>query len=178
MSEQELREVATWLPVAGYEGRYEVSDRGEVRSLPRARTRGGILKQSLRANGYPFVSLSGKSTSVHTLVAEAFHGPRPPGHVVRHLSGDKRDNRAENLAWGTPSENEADKFTQGLLTLKTHCKQGHPYEGNTIKTQARGRRCGPCNAATTRAWREARRAQQPADAPEGHGDADEAGEVE
>lgn len=51
--------------------------------------------------------------NVHAAVCEAFHGPRPPGLVVRHLNGDCRDNRACNLEWGTRRENELDKFRHG-----------------------------------------------------------------
>lgn len=46
---------------------------------------------------------------VHVVVCTAFHGPRPAGMITRHLNGDPRDNRAENLRWGTFEENEADK---------------------------------------------------------------------
>lgn len=49
----------------------------------------------------------------HAVVCTAFHGPRPVGQVVRHLNGDPADCRADNLAWGTHAENEADKKRQG-----------------------------------------------------------------
>lgn len=55
-----------------------------------------------------------KLFKVHTYVCEAFHGPRPsPDHVVRHLNGNNTDNRAENLAWGTKTENQADRVLHG-----------------------------------------------------------------
>ena len=54
---------------------------------------------------------------VHILACTAFHGPRPVGMIVRHLNGDPLDNRAENLAWGTPRENEADKRAHGRALL-------------------------------------------------------------
>jgi len=51
---------------------------------------------------------------VHRMVTEAFHGPRPtPQHQVRHLNGDRTDNRAENLAWGTAQENIDDRAVHG-----------------------------------------------------------------
>jgi len=53
------------------------------------------------------------SRRVHVLVCEAFHGPRPVGQEVRHLNGNKRDNRAENLRWGTRDENVADMIRHG-----------------------------------------------------------------
>lgn len=105
-----------WLPVVGYEGRYEVSDLGRVRSTPRRRTRGGLLTPALR-EGYPFVVLYLNGTrhahSVHHLVLEAFVGPRPEGQVARHGSPDRQDNRLANLCWGTYKENEADKLRDG-----------------------------------------------------------------
>lgn len=53
---------------------------------------------------------------VHRLVCELFHGPAPtPEHVVRHLDGVGTNNRADNLAWGLPPENEADKIKHGTL---------------------------------------------------------------
>ena len=51
---------------------------------------------------------------VHRLVCEAFHGPAPEGATqVRHLDGDPMNNHADNLAWGTYAENEADKAEHG-----------------------------------------------------------------
>lgn len=55
----------------------------------------------------------GRLWKVATIVCEAFHGPRPPGCEVAHLNGDSLDNRAENLAWKTRAENEADKVAHG-----------------------------------------------------------------
>lgn len=50
------------------------------------------------------------------LVAEAFHGPRPVGAVVRHTNGRSEDDRIENLLWGTQKENVADAKKHGTLT--------------------------------------------------------------
>lgn len=54
---------------------------------------------------------------VHSVVCVAFHGPRPEGMQVRHLNGDRCDNRADNLRWGTPKENQGDRRAHGT---------GHP----------------------------------------------------
>lgn len=54
-----------------------------------------------------------KKVSVHSLVAEAFIGPRPDGEVVRHLDGDSQNNCAENLAYGSTHENALDQVRQG-----------------------------------------------------------------
>lgn len=50
---------------------------------------------------------------IHGLVAEAFHGPRPDGMEVRHLDGDRLNNDATNLRWGTRSQNMRDKERHG-----------------------------------------------------------------
>lgn len=50
---------------------------------------------------------------LHRAIAEAFHGACPAGKECRHLDGDKTNNRAENLSWGTRRENVDDKFAHG-----------------------------------------------------------------
>jgi len=122
-----------WLPVIGYEGLYEVSDLGRVRSLDRdvvvmmpggrgtanGRTvrhyRGKVLRHTASSNGYPEVGLcrNGKNENrlVHLLVLEAFVGPCPPGQEARHgPPGDKTDARLVNLCYGTRKENFADRI--------------------------------------------------------------------
>jgi len=118
----------TWRPIAGFEGLYEVSDLGRVRSLPReirngphGRTRreGRILAPRIRRR-YLAVTLSRSgdhlTVSVHGLVAAAFIRPCPPGQQVRHGPSGKLDNRAVNLSYGTPAENSADKVRDGTVT--------------------------------------------------------------
>jgi hypothetical protein len=101
-----------WLPVPGYEGRYEVSDLGNVRSLPRQRTRGGVLSQ-IERYGYLSVCLSGRMFSVHRLVLLAHVGPCPKGMETAHCNGNRKDNRLSNLRWATKSENTADRAAHG-----------------------------------------------------------------
>lgn len=100
-----------WRPVMGYEGFYEVSDKGNVRRIAKGRGAqvGKILKQANGTNGYKQVTLSKDCNQlicrVHRLVAEAFI-PRQDGKdYVNHINGDKTDNRVENLEWVTRSEN-------------------------------------------------------------------------
>lgn len=102
------------MPVPGYEGLYEVSDLGHVRSFPRV-TRSGVrggkmLKPYLRRDGYLEVYLYKEprrkfSWLVHRLVLEAFVGKCPEGLEALHGGKDKTDNRLENLKWGTRSQN-------------------------------------------------------------------------
>jgi uncharacterized protein (DUF433 family) len=117
-----------WKPIPGYEGSYEVSDLGRVRSLDRRMpnrrwpstqhtrlVRGGVLKPTERSDGYLSVGLCGKSRLVHRLVLSAFAGPCPTGQQTRHLNGCRADNRAANLCWGTPGENTSDRFAHGTV---------------------------------------------------------------
>lgn len=106
-----------WRAVPGFEGLYEVSDFGRVRSLDRldrlGRRRAGILlRPGVASNGYPTVSLCGRTHCVHALVLTAFVGPAR-GRVCRHLDGDRKNNALSNLAWGSPVENRHDADRHG-----------------------------------------------------------------
>lgn len=115
----------TWKAVVGYEGIYEISDLGNMRSVPRIDIkgvpRGGHqMKFRLEKAGYYSVScyLNGvhKRKKVHVLVAEAFIGPRPSSDLVcRHLNDIKTDNVLTNLAWGTHKQNKADSRVNGTM---------------------------------------------------------------
>lgn len=79
---------------------------------------GKWLKPFPKRHGYLFVTMykgggSWEHIPVHTAICTAFHGPRKNGLQVRHLNGVNTDNRAENLAWGTGSENQADRVLHG-----------------------------------------------------------------
>jgi DNA-binding XRE family transcriptional regulator len=96
----------SWKPVEGYEGLYEVSDLGRVRSIKRS---GRILAGCQVAHGYIAVSLHKNNQKsmylVHRLVAKAFI-PNPENKSqVNHKDLDKRHNSVENLEWVTPREN-------------------------------------------------------------------------
>jgi NUMOD4 motif/HNH endonuclease len=109
-----------WRPVVGYEGLYEVSNHGRVRSLDRAvrqyrggveQRKGRIKRLSILREGYLGTSLSkgGKNVQkrVHILVAEAFLPPRPEwSNMVNHINKDRADNRVENLEWSDNGHNK------------------------------------------------------------------------
>lgn len=111
-----------WRDVPGWEGFYEVSDLGRVRSVQRVVKRSNGWPQTVRSrvllapigsHGYPRVNLSrpgGKPVQllVHHLVLEAFIGPRPAGTETLHGNGVRDDCRLTNLRWGTSVENKAD----------------------------------------------------------------------
>lgn len=115
-----------WLPVIGYEGYYEVSNLGSVRSLSKVvncnnnggvrRVFGKLLRSSIKGNYKSVVICKGSSertVNIHRLVAESFIPGS--GAVVRHLDGNPLNNAAENLAWGSHKDNEADKARHGRV---------------------------------------------------------------
>src|SRR5262245_28581247 len=109
--------IEEWRAVGGYEGLYEVSSRGRVRSL---RSKELMRPYPMLRGGYPAVNLSSngkKLCPVHRLVAEAFIGPRPPGADIRHLDGNPANARASNLCYGTRKDNERDKDRHGRRPL-------------------------------------------------------------
>jgi hypothetical protein len=143
-----------WLPVVGFEGYYEVSDMGNVRSILRRKgSPAALLKPWVNKRGYRAVGLSAAprklTREVHALVASAFLGPRPDGHEVRHLNGENLDCRLANLSYGTRSENTLDRVRHGThhMSMRAHCKRGHEFtESNTIRRSARPntRLCREC----------------------------------
>lgn len=100
-----------WKDIKGYDGLYEVSDQGRVRSLSRNTTKGKIIVQYKGGIGYLRVTLSKnnlhKTHLVHRLVAQAFVYNDDPEHKTQcnHINEDKTDNRACNLEWMTPKDN-------------------------------------------------------------------------
>ncbi len=118
-----------WKPIAGYEGMYEVSSLGRVKSIDRrVRTafaprvsRGAVMAGCAgdeRHYANVVLSKGGRSISymVHRLVLETFVGAPPDDMECRHLNGDRKDNRLANLCWGTRRENMADNVAHGKTT--------------------------------------------------------------
>ena len=153
-----------WKPVTGYEGLYEVSDLGEIRSLPRK-----VLRSHTRPyetpvrlmtpspgndHGHLRVGLTdahGVVTShwVHRLVATAFCERQDGQDYVLHGPGGPTDNRASQLRWGTAADNHADMAVHGTLPVyvpATHCPNGHEYtpENTWVWAKRNERRCRQC----------------------------------
>jgi len=108
----------TWKSIVGWEGYYEVSDLGRIKSVAKSRGRqlGRIMIHGINSDGYHRVRLNrhAKQTSigVHFLVAAAFLGPCPDGMEVNHINGDKGDNHPQNLEYLTHQQN-----TQHAITI-------------------------------------------------------------
>lgn len=154
-----------WMPVVGWEGAYEVSDLGRVRSLARTITyfssqwgkdvqrpvRAAVLRPKTNPSGHKQVTLTGQSDKwVHHLVLEAFVGPRPAGHEGLHRNGDPSDNRRINLRWGTRGDNLRDMVRHGghFSANKTSCPRGHDLVvPNLVKSKLPRRQCLACDRA-------------------------------
>lgn len=118
MIEDLLNEI--WMPVVGFEGLYEVSDQGRVKSLFTKKER--IIKPFTNNSGYLRVNLHKKGQKpkkfyVHRLVALSFI-PNPLNKPeANHQNGNTLDNRLENLNWMTSKENTAHAIELGLFKL-------------------------------------------------------------
>ena len=105
-----------WKPIAGYEGLYEISDMGNVRSI----RRNLIKSPAANDRGYFHVGLHNGAKQerlyVHRLVLETFIGPCPGAVDGCHNDGNRANNRLDNLRWDTPMNNHADRLTHGTDT--------------------------------------------------------------
>lgn len=130
----------TWCPIPGFEGLYEVSDAGRVRSLDRivkrrhyGICRGRILQPKVDKGRVDVeLSVSGRTSrmGVGRAVLLAFTGPCPDGMECCHNDGDMHNNSLSNLRWDTHSSNAIDCITHGThpKASKTECPHGHQYD--------------------------------------------------
>jgi hypothetical protein len=174
--------VEQWRPVVGWEGYYEVSDHGRVRSVERlvrrkdGRTRAApsrILGTPFaKTGGYPVVNLwrdnKGRVEKVHRLVLAAFVGPCPEGMEGCHNDGDPTNSHLDNLRWDTHSGNVQDTIGHGTnrLAARTHCDHGHEFtpENTIYRSDGRYRRCRACRREVCRANKARRRNREGATA--------------
>lgn len=130
-----------WKPIPGYEGLYEVSDQGRVRSLSgmqtiktrwggvtQRKTVGKVLRAHINVNrgGYRYVNLNKDGVAVSRrvcrLVLAAFIGELQAGQQACHNNGNALDDRLDNLRWGSAAENAGDRRKHG-----THkANEDHP----------------------------------------------------
>jgi hypothetical protein len=183
--------IESWQPILGTNRRYEASDLGRIRSFV-VNGRAGELAETPRLlkplphgggkNEYlgVFITYSDgtvKKKSVHHLVLEAFVGPCPPGLQTLHRDDDKKNNRLDNLIWGTPKQNRADMHKNGIQPFRkvkvvggaeclqcTKCGAWKPFDQyRNLSTKLASRlgkhsRCRQCGREDDRISKRARRA--------------------
>ena len=114
-----------WKDIPGYEGKYQASSLGRIRSLDRQIgtpgtvgckfMKGRVLRPGPTKDGHLYVVLGHGAAGkpVHQLIALTFIGPRPEGMDVCHNDGDPTNNRADNLRYDTRTNNILDVYRAG-----------------------------------------------------------------
>lgn len=154
-----MRSDERWRSVVGFEGLYEVSDHGRVRSVDRIRRQpigfgsqpeaivarrlaGRILSPATtRSGGYLSVALSNGDSGVrrfkiHQLVLAAFAGPRPAGQIPLHGDGNPKNNALGNLRYGTAAQNVADAKAHGTFCRGSRRSQAKLRESDAAAIKA------------------------------------------
>ncbi len=181
-----------WKSIPGFEGHYEASDTGLIRSLDRIidahhgnrwkpgvsvaaprRMKGRILKPGAAPSGHLHVVLEGRDTRlVHVLVLETFIGPCPPSMECCHADDDPSNNRLENLSWGTRSQNSRDAIDNGrhFHAGVTHCKRGHELTPENTQRHKSGKRrtCLACRRERQALYNRGERVVREGFCPKGH----------
>lgn len=110
-----------WKDIEGYEGLYQISNFGRVKSLPKKNGNSYQEERILKPKnnqGYMQVNLyknkKCKSIVIHRMVAKAFIKNEYNKREVNHIDGNKANNRVDNLEWCTPSENQKHAYRIGL----------------------------------------------------------------
>lgn len=109
-----------WKDISGYEGHYQVSNCGRIKSLKYGKET--IMSEKLNSMGYVDIiftkSNEQKSIRVHRIVAEAFLDNSQGYPVINHIDGDKKNNHIDNLEWCTYSHNNKQAYLQGQNKTK------------------------------------------------------------
>ncbi len=125
-----------WLNVVDFEGIYEVSNFGNIRSSKNKQ----LKKITIDSNGRPYLGLwknnKQKIVRPHKLVLEAFVGKAPQGMECCHNDGNQQNSRLENLRWDTPKNNHADKLKHGTSNTGERCNWAKLTKAKVISIRA------------------------------------------
>lgn len=112
-----------WFDLVGYEGKYQISDAFNVKSLDRIvvrpgtrgnmKVKGTLLKPSIDKNGYLRIKIENKSYSLHRLIAINFIPKIEGKDIINHKDGNKQNNSIENLEWCNYYENNNHSINRG-----------------------------------------------------------------
>jgi len=171
LTDKDLTEVGEqWLPIRGYEGLYEISNMGRVKSVERTvinpsvfgngnvRTVPERIRKPNIMKGYHCIALiNNKHTKVyriHRLVMEHFGKPQPSDeYQVNHIDGDKSNNGIDNLEWVTPKENTVHAFNIGLRPKHMPQEVRQKISESGKKAQNKPERLEKNRKGTTELWR-------------------------
>lgn len=162
-----------WKDIVGYEGLYQVSDEGFVRSLDRVIItkqnrrmfkKGIILKpECCKSTGYMYINLNKngkpKHCTVHRLVAQAFI-PNPENFdFVNHIDEDKTNNRADNLEWINNINNlkYSDAWRKGVNNRRDYNGENNPFYGKHHSEETRKHISEVCKQTAKKGWETRRR---------------------
>lgn len=134
-----------WKDINGYEGYYQVSNLGRIKSLDRIITRcdgvkqfkkGGIKTPKNSTDGYNLITLSkngkGKTQGIHIIVAKHFI-PNPNNlPEVNHKDFNRKNNCANNLEWCTHQDNISYSSKQGRYKIRDFTGKNNPNYGNHV----------------------------------------------
>ena len=148
----------TWKPVVGYEGLYEVSNMGRLKSLSKYSgdyLRPTIIMKPKNRAAHRDVTLhrfgQRRGFWVHRLVLEAFVGPCPPGMECCHFPDrNPHNNRLDNLRWGSPADNAEDRRKHGTIPFGEQHKRAVLKVTDVLDIRYRGRLPGANLAALAR----------------------------
>lgn len=134
-----------WKDIPNYEGLYQISNLGNVKSLERivthnkygtAHIKEKLLRPRDDSKGYGRVVLyknnKKKQFKIHRLVAETFLPNKSNKSAVNHIDGNKKNNNVNNLEWCTIKENNIHAFENGLNSIKMRAVYQMDLEGNVI----------------------------------------------
>ena len=129
-------EVEEWRDVHGFEGIYQASDQGRVRSLDRGGRKGQVLKPGRQGahKRYLKVSLCRKTFGVNAVVALAFIGPRPSTkHDASHRDNNPENNTPGNIRWLTHQENIAEQKIHGTVSRNGRADRPKVLDENKVR---------------------------------------------